>query len=306
LLRINANSAVRLFTLGAKSAFYRKPIILDCEAALFFPHFGKKYILGYPSLLSEEIKWWGSRLVSRVMFLKERMLCKDALAVLVPNELIRQYCHRILGAEKTFVIPNYPPSSFRPSVDPNSFRKAHNIPAQLKIALCTVANRLREIYGLDLLLESWKIVEKSLENVLLIFIGPRHDAEMRLDNLKKYVYSYGIKSVKITGWVNYNELPNWINIADVCLAPRTPGFPSQWYNDKDSTKISEYAALRKPIVAAGYSPSTQYLLTERMSEAFSEGILKAFEGKVKPAEPHFWEENEEKLFEAVELLFETR
>jgi glycosyltransferase involved in cell wall biosynthesis len=304
LLSINMNSIMRLFSLGIKSMLCSKPMIVDCEAAYFFIHFGKRYILEYPGPLSEEVKWWGNSFVSQMMFLKEKELCKSALSLLVPNELIEQYCQEVLGAERIFVIPNYPPSSFRPTINPITFKKTHNIPFESKIALCTLAGRLREIYGLDLLLESWKIVEDCLENVLLILIGPRPDDKMKLEDLKEYVSSYGIKKVRFTGWVDYKELPNWINIADVCLAPRTPGFPSQYYNDKDSTKISEYAALRKPIVATGYSPSTQYLLTEQTPKAFAEGILKAFDGKVNPAEPHFWEENEEKLFKAVELLLD--
>lgn len=303
LLSVNVSSAVRLFFLGTKSISCSMPMIVDCEAAIFFPHFGKRYILEYPGPISEEVKWWGSPVISQMMFLKERSMCMRAVSVLVPNELIGQYCQQVLGAERIFVIPNYPPSSFRPTIDPTTFREAQNILGRLKIAVCTLAGRLKEIYGLDLLLESWKIVEDSLDNAFLVLIGPRPDAEVTADALKEYARSYGVKNVRVVGWVDYMELPNWINIADVCLAPRTPGFPSQFYNDKDSTKISEYAALRKPIVAAGYSPSTQYLLTERTPEAFAEGILKAFDGKVKPAEPHFWEENEQKLFRAAELLF---
>jgi len=78
----------------------------------------------------------------------------------------------------------------------------------------------------------------------------------------------------------------------VCLAPRTPGFPKRFYDDKDSTKISEYAALEKPIVAAGYAPSSQYLLVDQTPRAFAEGIMKGLDGKITPPKPHHWEENE--------------
>jgi hypothetical protein len=88
---------------------------------------------------------------------------------------------------------------------------------------------------------------------------------------------------------------NWINGADLCVAPRTPGFSAAFYNDKDSTKISEYAAFKKPIVATCYSPSEQYLLVSPNPVEFAEGILKGIEGKINPSKPHFWEENELKL-----------
>jgi len=302
LLKADFNTAVRLSTLGLKSILIQDPVLLDVLACFFFPYKLKRYVVDYPTPLSKEIKWLGNRVISQVVSIQEKIINKNAVAVIVPNEPMEYYCHE-LGAENICVIPNYPHLNFRPSISSNIFKKKCGIPKNSKIALFTVGDRLKEIYGLDLLLESWKIIEKILENVLLVFIGPRQDAEMTSWQVSKYAQDFGLKKMKVIGWVDATRLTNWINTADVCLAPRTPGFPSKWYNDKDSTKISEYAALRKPIVAAGYSSSNQYHVVDRTPEAFAEGILRAFEGKIKPAEPHYWEENEQKLYEVIELLY---
>lgn len=301
-LENNINSAFRLSYLGFKALFINGPILLDILAGLFFPYNFKRYVVDYRTPLSKELERLGHNTLGKFAYIKEKMLNEKAIVVITPNELIEKYC-REMGARKTVIIPNYPTSSFKPTMSKELFRKYAGIPDNLKVALFTAGWRLEKIYGLKLLLNAWRIVEKSLENVLLVIVGPRSNAEMSPLDITNYAKDLGIKNIRVTGWIDNEMLPNWINIADVCLAPRTPGFPSEWYNDKDSTKISEYAALRKPIVAAGYSPSSQYLLVDRTPEAFAEGIMKAFEGKVKPAEPHYWEENEEKIFKAVECLW---
>ena len=160
---------------------------------------------------------------------------------------------------------------------------------------------MREIYGLEMMLESWKIVEEAQADAWLIVVGP-----LPSDWTAQKISALGLRRVKLVGWQNISILPNWIDASDVCLAPRTPGFPRMYYNDQDSTKIPEYAALRKPIVAAGYAPSSQYLLVECNHRAFAEGILQAFEGLVQGPTPHFWEEVEPILYQAVECASGTR
>ena len=89
--------------------------------------------------------------------------------------------------------------------------------------------------------------------------------------------------------MNRKNVANWINCADLCVAPSTSGFSDYFYNFKDSTKISEYAALKKPIVATCYAPSRQYLSVEASPITFAEGIMNGLDGKVGPSEAHFWD-----------------
>lgn len=274
----------------------RDPIFLDSIDVLVFPCLTKKVILEFSTPLHIEMEWLGYKTLCKLARRMSKLIIKKSILVICANQVMRKYCID-LGAKQTCIVPNYPKKDFRATVNVETWRGIHGIPINSKVAIFVSGGRMREIYGLDLLLQSWKLVERCKENVMLIIIGPAP-----FEWLRNYVRKLGLDSIRPMGVQNHKNIPNWINASDVCLAPRTPGFPSDWYNDKDSTKISEYAALRKPIVAAGYLPSNQYLLVDRTPEALAEGILRAFDGKVKPAEPHFWEENEDRLLKAVKYV----
>ena len=111
--------------------------------------------------------------------------------------------------------------------------------------------------------------------VLLVMLG--NDS---IDEVRSLSQSLGIKRLLLPGRVDMSKVANWVNCADVCVAPRTPGFSDAFYNDKDSNKIAEYASFGKPIVANSYAPSKQYLLVSANPVAFSEGIMKGLEGKI--------------------------
>jgi glycosyltransferase involved in cell wall biosynthesis len=302
-LKFNIKSMAKLSSLAIRGLGKTGLTFMEITAMVPIPYIFERIVLDYPTPLTVEVFYlqrceWLRSLVG----LSERYLVESAQSVVVPNEMMGEHCKR-LGARRIFVVPNYPSKSFGPTVESNRWRKTHGFSERSKIALFTAGWRLREIYGLDLLLKSWKQVEESSEGSYLVIVGPRPNGDTSVEQLREEISGLKLHRVVLTGWQNATGLANWVNSADVCLAPRTPGFPTRWYNDQDSTKIAEYAALMKPIVAAGYARSTRYLLTDQDSESFSEGILKAFEGKVEPAQPHFWEENQKTLFDAIDFAY---
>ncbi|MGQ4834347.1 MAG: glycosyltransferase family 4 protein [Candidatus Asgardarchaeia archaeon] len=229
--------------------------------------------------------------MSTLAYILEEHALPNADIVIAANELMAAYCKKKTSSE-VYVIPNYPLRSFKPRYSNRTWRKMHNIPLDKKIVLFLASTRLEEIYGFNMIIEAWRYVVEEYPNAMLLIIGP----VKKRKNLPK--------NIKILGSRPYSEIPDWINIANVCIAPRTKGFPSNFYNDKDSNKISEYAALGKPIVACGYSESKQYFLTKCTSESFAKGIIHALNGKVVPAKPKFWEdENEKNIFEIFDRFF---
>jgi len=305
LLQPNLSSALRLSQVGLMSLVTTTPMFLDILAAFFFPSELKNYVLDYATPLSLELAWLGHRSLSKFVEIQEKFLLRNARAVTVPNELFEKRAYDF-GASNVTVIPNYPSIKFNPTLDGLTFRKQMGLSETSRVAIFTAAGRLEEIYGLRLLLESWKIVEERCNNALLIIAGPRNDSEISKSDILQRAKTLNIRNLCVTGYLHNSALPDWINIADVCLAPRTKGFPIEYYDDKDSTKISEYAALKKPIVATGYSFSNQYMLVGQSPEDFAEGILKAFAGTCKFSEPNFWENNEGLLFKTVDQLFEKK
>jgi glycosyltransferase involved in cell wall biosynthesis len=265
------------------------------DSLVVWPALCRSIVLEYSTSLPAELEWLGYPrfLVEQARRIEAFVLTHSTL-ITTPNELFMNHAQS-QGGKRFCITPNYPLRSFVPKVESSIWRKKHEIRPETKVAIFIGGGHMREIYGLDLLLESWRQVEAAQPDSLLLMIGPFHgiDSGFLLDKLK-------LKHVKTLGTLPHDELPEWIQIGNACLAPRTPGFPSIFYNDKDSTKISEYAALGKPIVATGYSRSDQYLLTEQNADAFAEGILRCFDEQVRPATPHFWEDHESDFLQNVQ------
>jgi glycosyltransferase involved in cell wall biosynthesis len=253
----------------------------------------KDLVVDFRTPFPLELAWLGHRSIASVARAFERIL-QDLNLVLATNEKIALLCKE-LGAVFVQVIPNYPTRSFKPTVEPEKWKSQHDLAPEDRVVLFTGGVRLREIYGLDLLLESWKLVENFETSCVLIILG-----DDSTNYIKRRMQSLNIRRLLLPNRVISNDVANWISCADVCLAPRTPGFPQHFYDDKDSTKISEYAALEKPIVAAGYAPSNQYLLVDQNPEALAEGIMKGLDGKINPPQPHYWENNEQLLLKLLD------
>jgi len=267
--------------------FKKSLFIVDIIDVGFFPYFinKKKYILLFSSPMHIELSWLGypNFFIKFYEYMQKKAI-KNSYLIIAYNDKMAIYCKKI-GAENIIVIPNYPTKKFIVTKNKNKMLIENNLDKNLKYALFVGGGRMRKIYGLDLLLDSWELTITKLKNVQLLIIGPVDESFIYYYNDKK------ITKIKFIGLVSYKDLPNWINLSDVCLAPRTPGFPICWYDDKDSTKISEYAALGKPIVACGYANSTEYFLTKQNPIDFSNGIIAGLLGDIKPSTPHHWEES---------------
>lgn len=294
-LNMNIGTVFSYVNLFGKSLINNKKTIIDINALSSSRlKLGKDLIVDFRTPLAYELNWLGHGLFSTVARINESAL-KDIGMVIAANENMAKYCSS-LGAKHIIEIPNYPTSDFKPTIDSVEWKLKNKV--SNRIVLFTGGVRLREIYGLDLLLESWRKVEESLADVSLVILG-----DEAIDYIQSKSRALNLKNVILPGIVNRKSVANWINCSDLCIAPRTPGFSDYFYNFKDSTKISEYAALKKPIVATCYAPSPQYLLVEASPDTFAEGIFKGLEGKVRPSEPHFWEENEPRLLDSIESFW---
>ncbi len=292
-LRMNLGTIYSYVNLTAKCTLNNKPSVLDVNAlSTSMLHLRKDLVVDFRTPFSYELMWLGHSYLSHIASNIEKRLSKIGL-ITAANEHMAKYCKDI-GAETVQVIPNYPSKDFIATVDPINWKKRHHLKIDDDIVLFTGGVRLREIYGLDMLLKSWKIVENSTESGKLVIIG-----DDSIEIIKQISHKLGIRRLILTGRRGPKDVANWINSAKLCLAPKTPGFSNAFYNDKDSTKISEYAALEKPILATEYAPSSQYLQVYPDPENFAEGVLKGLDGKIQNSKAHFWEENESLLLRSL-------
>lgn len=286
-LGMNIGTILAYTTLFLRSVGKLRPALMDINASVYTLLKGRKnVVVDFRTPLWLELTWLGHGNLA-LLAKKMEKIVQDRLAI-APNARMASLC-RELGASSLLVIPNYPTRDFKATVKPCEWKALHGLAPDCRVVLFTGSEtewRFESIYGLDLLLESWQLVERSVGADLVIL------GNAPIDYVHEKMPALNIERIHLFGRVSLNGVANWISCADVCLAPRTPGFPRAFYDDKDSTKISEYAAFEKPIVAAGYAPSSQYLLVSQAPEAVAEGVMKGLDGKIDPPRPHFWEDNE--------------
>lgn len=293
-LRMNLETVLAYAVLFGKCFERTYPAIVDAVAISSFMFKSKKdLVVDFRTPFPTELEWLGHRKLAALARVFEKTL-KDVELVTTPNERLALLCEE-LGANSVHVIPNYPTRNFKPSIDAETWKSKHGLSEEDRVVLFTGGVRLKQIYGLDLLLDSWKLVQESDPYCVLAILG-----DDCLDYVIARMRQDDIHRLLLSGRVSQSDVANWINCADVCLAPRTLGFPSSLYDDKDSTKISEYAALEKPVVASGYAPSDQYMLVNQNPQDFAMGILKGLDGKITPPKPHYWEENEHAMLKILE------
>jgi glycosyltransferase involved in cell wall biosynthesis len=237
-------------------------------------NYSDKLRLSYPSLAGT-----AARL--------EEMLAKRANLVLTVNDILAIRFGKRVG-KSVVVVPNYPTREFRPTREPEAVRTAHGFSGE---SLVLFVGNLTDTYDFDLVLAS----ARRLTSMEFWIVGSgKKEPQLR-------ARSPG--NVKFMGKVPHSEVPDVIAAADVCLAPIRAYQADIVHNDQDVWKITEYAALGKPIVATNLAPSAQYELVKGDVDAFSEAIKKACSGMVRPAQPRFWEDvSEPTLLEAYHHL----
>ena len=252
----------------------------------------KKYLLEYRSLWSIEVEdEFGKGPWVRLSGIIEKSALRNALAItLTTSKLLK----RVSGFGKpTFVIPNFSTKDFEASISADDFRKKHGIKSGEKIVL--FVGKLTHVEGADMLPD---LIEQVLKKANCVFWIVGNGPLMPF--LKKYEKKFGNK-IKLFGWQPHEEVSNFVNAADVCLAPRHTSEYSQFYNEEGLHKIAEYMFFGKPIVACGIAESSQYLLVKESQLA--EGTIRALKGETPLSTPKTWEEHSEnKIFELYSWL----
>lgn len=99
-------------------------------------------------------------------------------------------------------------------------------------------------HGLDLLVEAFAGVAGRWPEARLLLVGDgpaRHAVQRKIDQMQLE------KAITITGYVNHEEVPDWLAAADVAVAPY-PSLPEElWFSP---LKLYEYMAAGKAVIAS--------------------------------------------------------
>jgi len=252
------------------------------------------YILDYRSPWALQIGLeFGKGKLSRIAeYLAHTTLKHAKVITLTTSTLLRDVKEL---RKQVYIIPNYPQkNSFRPNVSYDHFRKLHNVKKDQKIIL--FIGLLSKTEGVDILPNIVKELLQKTKKIALWIVG---DGVLR--SLAEELESKFPENVTFFGWRPYQEIPNFVNAADVCIVPRHKTPFSYCYNEEGVLKISEYMLFEKPIVACGIAPSKEYLLVE--PQDLVKGILEALEGKAPKPNPRTWEGDcEHKVLELIEFV----
>jgi glycosyltransferase involved in cell wall biosynthesis len=252
----------------------------------------KKYVLEYRSPWSIEVKVeFGKGPWVTLAAIIEITALRNALAVTLTTSKLSK---RAEGFGKPlFVVPNFSTKDFQASTSAEDFRKKNGVKSGEKVVL--FVGKLTHVEGADMFPAIIREVLKK-ENCVFWIVGNGP----LLPYLKKYEAKFGDK-LRLFGWQHHEQVPNFINAADVCIAPRHASKHSVFYNEENLFKIAEYMFFSKPIVACGIARSSQYLLVNENEMA--EAIIRAINGKTPVSTPKTWEKHsEKKIFELFNWL----
>jgi len=253
----------------------------------------KKYLLEYRSPWSMEVeREFGRGPWVRLTAIVESIGLRNSMAITLTTSKLLS---RVSSFSKPiFVIPNFPTKNFKALSSAEDFRKRYGVKSGERIVL--FVGKLTRIEGADMLPE---IIEQVLKKVNCVFwiVG---DGPL-LSDLITVEEKFGDR-VRSFGWKPNEEVPDFINAADICIAPRHISAYSQFYNEEGLQKLSEYMFFQKPIVACGVARSNEYLLVDENDMA--DGILKALNGMVHLPRPRTWEDySEKKIYEMFDLIY---
>ncbi|MGV9169624.1 MAG: glycosyltransferase [Promethearchaeia archaeon] len=286
-LSLSTESASNMLYLGLSAFGYSRAIHLDGIDVFIYPFFRNgRFLHDYHVPLVDELRWLGLDAMAAVAYAILPESIKKAEVIIAPNSKMLAHAGGYAKLPEHYVIPNYPPESFHVDITQEEARASLGLPLTERIGLFVGGARLKSIYGIDLLLRTWKEVARK-RGAKLYIVGPTnklHFDTQTYSNLRK-------KGIILTGKVHHTQVPMWIAAADLCLSQRTPGFPVNYYNIHDSLKLSEYALFEKPIVAAGYSAHPDYISSKTDVESYANAILRGFDGEAPKPTPHTWEEN---------------
>jgi glycosyltransferase involved in cell wall biosynthesis len=212
--------------------------------------YGKRLIYEVNGVASEEWLMKGTTRLHRIaasgIKASERLAARVADRIVAVTDGLKDYLVWDLGveAEKIAVVPNGVDTRvFHPEPDPESLetlRKSLGIQDDEQVAV--FVGNLAPWQGIDTLLDCAPMVLKSLPQTKFLIVGDgavRGFVEARIKAMDLSV------NVVLTGMVPNRRVPQYINLADVCVSPKR-----DYATGLSPLKIYEYMACGKPIISS--------------------------------------------------------
>ena len=233
------------FRHGFDAIHIHNPPDVPVLIAAFYKLLGKRYVFDHHDLAPEmyyaRFSGKGNPMVYKVLLMFEKLSCKLADHIIATNNSYKtlQMDRHGVAEERITIVRNGPELDRLKLVPPHPDlrRKASNI-------ICFLGE-MGVHDGVDYLLRSLKHLRDTLgqKDFYCVVMG-RGDA---VEDLKRLCSQLELNDhVWFPGFVPDADLLSYVSTADICVDPD----PSNSFNDRCSmTKMSEYMAFSKPIVA---------------------------------------------------------
>lgn len=208
--------------------------------ALFYKLFGVKYVFDHHDINPELFiaKYNKKGFFYRLMVFFEKLTFKTANFSIATNESYKEIAIRRGGMDSTKVqVIRSGPKLDRLQILPpdDKYKKGRKF-------LIGYVGVIGEQEGIDLLLQSLKIIISKRQDIQLAIVG----GGTHVEELKKLCSQLNLDDfVDFYGRVSDEVLVGVLNTADVCV---NPDKPTEMNNLSTMNKIMEYMALKKPII----------------------------------------------------------
>lgn len=196
-----------------------------------------------------EVNSLGSQRVKPLSFFDKRFL-RTATSVIAISSILGEYIRGTLGVSAT-VVPN--------GIDAERIPEdlVRGNPSGKKIAKMVYAGLLKPSYGLEFIVSSIDEIRKVAPNLELELYGdgPLFPVLKEMAQTRPWV--------KLPGPVDFNSIPQKLASADILL------YPTSHFNRFQSpTKLFEYMAAARPIVAAKTEQTEKLLINGKLGYLF--------------------------------------
>ena len=238
--------------------------------------FGLPHLYDMHSSLPQQLENFDfsrSRLLRAVFAWIERLVIRRSRVVVVICQHLQQTVREIEPTARTVLIENAPGAGDSPIPGSGAaVRAGLGVAAGMPVVLYT--GTFEAYQGLDLLLKAAGQVARRIPDVLFVLVGGRPGQIAEARRLAEAAGAAG--HVRFTGERPAEEIPAYLDAADVLVSPRSTG-------TNTPLKIYQYLRAGRPIVATRLLTHTQVLddevaiLTEPTAEDFAGGIARALE-----------------------------
>lgn len=209
---------------------------------------GTPYIYDMDSSVAQQLteKWFLLRPLAPIFSWFERIAIRGSMAV-VPVCNALQVIAKRQGARSSYILHDI---SLLSTEGSHSKEVRLNEEAQVNGKVVLYTGNLEAYQGIDLLLESWVLVCKEIQDAYLVIIG---GTEAHIDHYRERAKGLGIiDRVRLLGPRPVSQLGHYLSEADILVSPRVRG-------NNTPMKIYSYLHSGKPLVATNLSTHTQVL-----------------------------------------------